>query len=93
MPNADQIQVYLDGNLINRDVTSNGDIWQVTFTYHHSSHQVTINTTQNPALPSWVWTAAAIAAALGIALAICAVVIQKRKRTRIDNPIATIQKR
>ncbi len=86
MPNADQIQVYLDGNLINREVTSNGDLWQVTFTYHHSSHQITINSTQNPALPSWVWTAAAIAATLGIALAICTIAIQKRKRTRIDNP-------
>jgi parallel beta-helix repeat protein len=77
MPNADQIQVYLDGSQINRDVTSNGDFWAVTFTYHHSSHQVTINTgqnTNNSSLPSWVWNAATIAIAIGIAAAVCIIV-------------------
>jgi hypothetical protein len=86
MPTADQIQVYLDGNRINREVTSNGDSWQVTFTYHHSSHQVTINSAENSALPGWVWTAAAIAAALAIAVTLGMIVFLKRETPRIDNP-------
>ena len=43
MPNSDNIKVYLDGNLIIHTVTSEGDAWIVAFTYHHSTHQVTIN--------------------------------------------------
>ncbi len=39
---AGNLQVYIDGNLVNSSVDSNGSYWIVTFTYHHSTHQVTI---------------------------------------------------
>jgi hypothetical protein len=77
MPNADQIQVYLDGSSISREVNSNGDSWIVTFTYHHSSHQVTINTTQNLAdsgLPQWIWNVATILVAIGVIAAVVVIV-------------------
>jgi parallel beta-helix repeat protein len=83
MPNADTIQVYIDGNKVNSEITSNGDIWQVTFTYHHSSHQVAINTVQpqsNASVPDWVWTLtiAVMVIALGVA-AVVIVWLAKRK--------------
>ncbi|MGA2386562.1 MAG: hypothetical protein ABSG33_08515 [Candidatus Bathyarchaeia archaeon] len=41
MPNGN-LQVYMDGNPISSSEDSNGSYWIVTFTYHHSTHQVTI---------------------------------------------------
>jgi hypothetical protein len=41
--NAENIKVYLDGNQLNYEVTSNPDSWLLTFTYMHSTHQVRIN--------------------------------------------------
>lgn len=51
MPNGSNINVYLDEKLIDSLVTSNGDYWIITFTYHHSTHQVKISQTlvTNPA--------------------------------------------
>jgi hypothetical protein len=71
MPNAETIQVYVDDNKVNLEISSDGDFWQVTFTYHHSSHQVTINAIQsqnNANLPDWVLplTIAGVAIALSI---------------------------
>jgi hypothetical protein len=43
MPNGENIKVYLDGNLVNFSITSNDDSWIIIFTYHHSTHAVTIN--------------------------------------------------
>jgi hypothetical protein len=37
------IQVFLDKTLLYYNVESIGDAWLVTFTYHHSTHQVTMN--------------------------------------------------
>lgn len=53
MPNGEGITVYLDGNPIDYTITSNSDAWIITFTYHHSIHQVEINQadTAAPALP------------------------------------------
>jgi hypothetical protein len=86
MPDADQIQVYLDGSQINRDVTVNGEFWTVTFMYHHSSHQVTIKADQNindSILPSWVWNAATIAIAVGITAAVCIIVWLAKKQSNL----------
>lgn len=38
----ENIKVYLDRNQLNYLVTSNADSWQLTFNYHHSTHQVAI---------------------------------------------------
>ena len=37
------LKVYLDGNQLNFTTESQGDSWLLSFNYHHSTHQVTIN--------------------------------------------------
>jgi hypothetical protein len=49
------LQVYMDGNPISSSEDSNGSYWIVTFTYHHSTHQVTIkNGTQAGNTPTGI---------------------------------------
>jgi hypothetical protein len=45
MPNIQKLKVYLDGNPVDYTVTSAGDSWVISFSYHHSEHQVRINQT------------------------------------------------
>jgi uncharacterized protein YxeA len=45
--NAENIKVYVDGNQLNYDVTSNPDSWLLSFTYTHSTHNVMINLAAN----------------------------------------------
>lgn len=40
--NIDGLSVYLDGDKLPYTVASHGDSWLVSFTYHHSSHHITI---------------------------------------------------
>ena len=47
--NAENIKVYLDGNPLNYEVTSNANAWLLTFTYGHSSHQIRISLAANAA--------------------------------------------
>ena len=45
------LQVFLDGNQLNYNVTQTQDSWLIHFTYHHSTHSIVINlgqTTSNP---------------------------------------------
>jgi hypothetical protein len=42
MPNGENIKINLDGNPYNYSIASKGDWWTITFTYHHSTHQVRI---------------------------------------------------
>lgn len=74
MPTTDNMQVYLDGHLISHSLDSNVHSWIVTFTYQHSSHQVTINSTVNETedlgFPSWIWDAATIAVAVSLVTAV-----------------------
>jgi hypothetical protein len=41
--NVSSLKIFLDGNLTSYNVEPNGDSWLVTFTYHHSVHNVIIN--------------------------------------------------
>jgi hypothetical protein len=55
MPDSRSIQVLLDGSQIASSIASNADSWVITFSYHHSSHQVTIGQAQaanNPRVPA-----------------------------------------
>jgi hypothetical protein len=45
--NAQDIKVYIDGNQLNYTLTSSSDLWRLTFYYHHSTHQISINLTDN----------------------------------------------
>jgi parallel beta-helix repeat protein len=47
--NAENIKVYLDGNQLNYEVTSNPDSWLLAFTYIHSTHHVMISLATNEA--------------------------------------------
>jgi hypothetical protein len=41
--NPENIKVYLDGNHLSYEVTSNEDSWLLTFTYTHSTHNVIVS--------------------------------------------------
>ncbi|MCW4009917.1 MAG: hypothetical protein NWF05_04785 [Candidatus Bathyarchaeota archaeon] len=80
-------KVYLDGNPQTCNYTSQGDSWLLSFSYHHSTHQVTINIdtteadyaqSQEANWVSIVGVAAAFAAALFALLAVLAL-LRKRK--------------
>lgn len=64
--NAENMKVYFDGNQLNYEVTSTSDSWLLTFTYMHSTHQVSINLATNnsattlPGLEYWTWIVVAI---------------------------------
>jgi hypothetical protein len=68
--NAENIIVHLDGNQLTYEVTSNSNTWLLTFTYHHSTHQVKINLASDTAetlsqgVDYWIWAASAIAICL-----------------------------
>jgi hypothetical protein len=58
--NAQDIKVYFDGNQVNYTLSSSADLWKLTFFYHHSAHQISIdlakNSPNNPSLDyDWVF--------------------------------------
>ena len=73
-PNATGFTVSLDENPINYTVTSQGSNWILSFSYHHSTHQVTVNLASDATQPQKLSTdnttlllgvaAAAVAASL-----------------------------
>jgi uncharacterized protein YxeA len=74
MPNSD-FEVYLDGNHINYNLEATTNTWIITFTYHHSSHQVTINSpvdqpTTSTELPDWMWNAVTAIVAIMVIVAV-----------------------
>jgi hypothetical protein len=82
--NAENIKVYLDGSQLDYEVTSNADSWLLSFTYRHSTHQVSINLAINASGTTFLgieyWTlivVAIIIAVIGISLQ---VYFKKRKR-------------
>jgi hypothetical protein len=42
LTNGENLQVFIDGNQINYTVASGGDSWIVSFSYHHSTHQISM---------------------------------------------------
>lgn len=72
--NAENIKVYLDGNQLNYEVTSNANAWLLTFTYEHSSHQLRINlaasetTTTFPGIELWIGIVVGLIIVIGIGL-------------------------
>ncbi len=68
MPEKEDIRVFLDGKQINYELSSTGDSWIISFTYQHSTHQVTINTVADNSesgdtilgINYWTWITAII---------------------------------
>lgn len=45
--NAENIKMYLDGNQLTYDLSAKAELWILSFTYTHSSHQISINLPPN----------------------------------------------
>jgi hypothetical protein len=82
--NAENIRVYLDGNLLNYGITSNEDSWFLFFTYTHSEHNVNVDLGVNTSatgllvISTWTWIfIVAIPVAIGTSML---VYWKKRKR-------------
>jgi hypothetical protein len=76
--------VSLDGKSTNFTVTQTVDYWIFNFSYHHSTHQVTIDLTndaQNPTDISTIPEFTTFAALTGIVLASAAVALARKKIT------------
>jgi hypothetical protein len=82
--NAENLKVYLDGNQLSYAITSNADSWLLSFSYAHSSHQVTINMASNtnvpPASNSDLWTWLIVAALIGAVAVAAAGLLWKAKK-------------
>ena len=66
IPDISKLNVMLDGVTINHNSVSEGNVWLITFTYHHSSHTVVIalgSTSTVPEFPSIIIALTAILAA------------------------------
>jgi|GEM_PF-550011 len=72
--NAENIKVYLDGNQLDYEVTSNADSWLLTFTYTHSTHEVTINLATNEARDTLLGTEILILIAVVVGIAVAGAV-------------------
>jgi hypothetical protein len=82
--NAADIKVYLDGNQLNYDVTSNTDSWLLSFTYTHSTHNVMVSLATNEAGGTFLGNALiliAVVIAIAVAGAIGLIVWRKKKKT------------
>lgn len=86
MPNADNLRVYVDQNQIAYNLTSNEASWIITFTYHHSTHQVRIyysaNTTE--AVPRSIVIATGIILGITFTAAVCLIVWLAKKSKNSD---------
>ena len=74
--NPENIQVYLDGNELNYDVSSIVDAWILTFTYSHSTHQISIELSQENndnlilGMEYWILIAIVVICIIGVSLLI-----------------------
>jgi hypothetical protein len=69
--NAENIEVHLDENQLNYEVTPNANSWLLTFNYLHSAHQVRINLanaggTTLLGIEYWMWAVVAIIVMSGV---------------------------
>lgn len=67
--NPENIKVYLDGKELNYSATSNVESWQLTFSYHHSTHLIAISLESESAAP-FFQTQLGLTALIGVAIAI-----------------------
>ncbi len=85
MPNTDNMKVYLDGNETETyDLVSTETAWIITFTYHHSTHQVVISSTQtgnSSGVPNWILTSTIAVVAIALSIAAVIVVWVAKKKT------------
>jgi len=78
------VKVYLDGNQLGVEITSDEDSWLLTFTYMHSGHKVQINLTGNAEENtfSWTWIAAATIIVVAVSMGL---VVWRTKKNAVAN--------
>jgi hypothetical protein len=84
MTNGEDSKVYLDGKQLNYSVISTDDSWIITFSYSHSTHQISIHlgtNTSSTKLLEVDYVFWAIIITLTFAGAIIGVVIWKRRKS------------
>jgi hypothetical protein len=85
---ASSLKVYLDGNQLVYTTQSQGHSWLVSFSYHHSTHQVTINLgsayTSSPSfIQSQLGTLIIIGAAIVVTAIVAVLIILKKSKTNL----------
>jgi hypothetical protein len=78
MPNAQNINVYLDSNPIEHSLDSTDNSWMITFTYQHSTHHVAINAAGSHTNQEWTWKIAILAIAILSITGALMIVLMKR---------------
>jgi hypothetical protein len=82
--NGEDIEVYLDGNQLNYSVISTDDSWLITFSYSHSTHQISMHLGANTSsirLFEVNYVLWAVIITLTFAVAIIGPVMWKRRST------------
>jgi hypothetical protein len=80
--NVNHLNVYLDGSKVPYTVETQGDCWLVSFTYHHSSHRVTIQlngASSSVGNQGGYWIIVALVAPMVIAAVIVQLIFRPRK--------------
>jgi hypothetical protein len=82
------LKVYLDGNQLNYSVTSQGDSWLIYFTYHHSTHEVTIYLNRAPAPTALSLTELLLGVSYGaiVSLSVIVVLLLILRKDRAKTP-------
>jgi hypothetical protein len=84
---ASTLKVYLDNEPLSYTATPENDVLLVTFTYHHSSHDVTIQINQqNSANDMYLWIAVFVVILLVSVVSVVAA-IKRRKKATYDKPL------
>jgi hypothetical protein len=84
LDDASQLRLYLDDELLGYSYQSQGNSWAISFTYHHSTHKITLNLNSATSTSlnggestQWILYGAAIAA---VAIAVAVVVLFRHKK-------------
>ena len=78
IPDISKLNVTLDGGAINYNSVSQGNVWLITFTYHHSSHTVVIALGSSFMLLFQSFQRCIIMPLLAVALLLSIVIIRKK---------------
>ena len=77
-----QLKAYIDSNPITFSSQSQGDSWQISFSYTHSTHQILITMASDSSIPEFPSLFVIIAI---IAIATTAIVFLKKKKVQSHN--------
>jgi hypothetical protein len=87
MSDVSNLKVNLDGNILTSSTESQGDSWLVSFTYHHSTHEVTMylgSAQSTSSAESQLGTYAIVGVIItAIAIAATVLVISRRKKNKL----------